>query len=154
MKTKIILLLFFAFSCAYSQVGINTETPLSMLDINGNLSLKVVELNGGPANNATPINDGIYIRLNPTAGNLEFILPDANTVPGRIYILRNNTNNLNAEIYSFGGCIFAGNSRTAAILPIQMHPDEDGDGLDSEDVTKTLIFISDGDNWTYGRLGL
>ena len=150
MKTKFTVLLFFAFSCAFSQVGINTETPLSMLDINGNLSLKVVNLNGGPGGSATPIDDGIYINLNPTTGNEEFILPNAANVPGRIYIMRNITDNINAEIYSFGGSFFPGDSRIASAAPIVMTPDNAGDGGDR---TKTLIFVSDGINWTYGHLG-
>ncbi|TPV31857.1 hypothetical protein FJ651_13630 [Paucihalobacter ruber] len=158
MKTTISVLLFFVTFCGFSQVGINTDTPLSMLDINGNLSLKVVTLNGGSQNNATPINDGIYINLIPTVNNLEFILPDADAVPGRIYILRNITNNLNAEIYSFDGGFFSGDSRLATTISVTdltprviMAPDADNNG---GDITKTLIFISDGNNWTYGRLGL
>lgn len=150
MKTTITALLFFVAFCGFSQVGINTETPLSMLDINGNLSLKVVTLNGGPVGAATPINDGIYINLNPTAGNLEFILPNASNVPGRIYIMRNITDNFDAEIYSFGGGFFRGDSRISSTAPIRMTPDNAGDGGDR---TKTLIFISDGTNWTYGHLG-
>ena len=150
MKTKITVLLFFAFGYALSQVGINTETPLSMLDINGNLSLKVVTLNGGPGGAATPINDGIYINLNPTAGNVEFILPDAELVPGRIYILRNISDAHDAQIYSFGGQFFAGNRNDNTATPIIMN---NVGGFNESSVTKTLIFISDGINWTYGHLG-
>lgn len=67
-----------------------------MLDINGNLSLKVQNYNGGPGGAATPIDDGIYINLNPTPFNVEFLLPNAVDVPGRIYIMRNITDNENA----------------------------------------------------------
>ena len=45
----------------------------------GNLSLKVVSLNGGPMGAATTINDGTYINLLPTTGNLEFILPNGHS---------------------------------------------------------------------------
>lgn len=103
MKTIITTLMFLVILCGFSQVGINTDSPLSMLDIYGNLSLKVVTINGGPASGATPIDDGIYINLNPTSGNVEFILPDASIVPGRIYILRNISDAHDAQIYSFGG---------------------------------------------------
>lgn len=149
MKIIITVLMFLMMLCGFSQVGINTDTPLSMLDINGNLSLKVVNYNGGPGGNATPIDDGIYLNLEPSAGNLEFILPDAATLPGRIYILRNISDANDAQIYSFGGQFFAGNSNGASLAPIIM--EHLGGGGTSD--TKTLIFISDGINWTYGHLG-
>ena len=150
MKTKFTVLLFFAFGYALSQVGINTETPLSMLDINGNLSLKVVNYNGGPTGGAaTPIDDGIYINLEPSLGNLDFILPDADALPGRIYILRNITDAHDARIFSSGGTFFAGNSNNSTAAPIVMQ--HVGGGGTSN--TKTLIFVSDGINWTYGHLG-
>jgi hypothetical protein len=150
MKTKITVLLFFAFGFAFSQVGVNTDTPLSMLDINGNLSLKVVNYNGGPTGGAaTPINDGIYINLEPLSSNLDFILPNAAAFPGRIYILRNITDAHDARIFSSGGTFFAGNSNGSTAAPIVM--EHVGGG--GESTTKTLIFISDGINWTYGHLG-
>ena len=148
---SLISLLIMAFSlCGFSQVGIGTTTPRSTLDINGNLSLKVSSYNGGTVGTPTDINDGIYINLTPTTGNLAFLLPDAATYPGRIYILRNITDTLDAQIYSTGGAFFSGDSRIATTAPITMTPDTGGDG---GDVTKTLIFISDGVNWTYGQLG-
>jgi hypothetical protein len=90
----------------FAQVGIGTIAPKSTLDINGNLSVKVVNLNGGPGGSATPINDGVYISLTPTVGNLEFLLPNATAVPGRVYILRNVTDFETAQIYSLGGLFF------------------------------------------------
>lgn len=131
-------------------VGINTTEPKSTLDINGNLSLKVVSLNGGASGAATPIDDGVYINLTPTAGSSEFILPNASNFPGRIYVLRNISDTVSAEIYSFGGLLFAGDSSGTSTPPIEMNPDTVGGG---GEVTKTLIFISDGTNWTYGTLG-
>jgi hypothetical protein len=59
------LLLFFGVKFSvFSQVGINTTTPMSTLDINGNLSLKTVTLNGNGTGNggiAVLIDDGVYI---------------------------------------------------------------------------------------------
>ena len=153
MKKIIVLVCCFVSLAMYSQtdgVGINTTEPKSTLDINGNLSVKVVSLNGGPGGSATQIDDGVYINLTPTSGNLEFILPDATNFPGRIYILRNISDTEDAQIYSFGGQFFSGDSRIATAAPILMTPDSGGDG---GDVTKTLIFVSDGSNWTYGYLG-
>ncbi|GAB5565503.1 MAG: hypothetical protein Wins2KO_25660 [Winogradskyella sp.] len=139
------------FLTVNAQVGVNTTEPKSTLDINGNLSLKVVSLNGGPSGTATPIDDGVYINLTPTSGNAEFILPDATQLPGRIYILRNVSDTETAQIYSNGGSLFSGDSRVATGAPVNMTADTAGDG---NDPTKTLIFISDGANWTYGALGL
>ncbi len=141
-----LLLLPFCFAClqGLAQVGINTSTPLSTLDLNGNLSLKAIGIspafNGGPAGNATPINDGVYISLTPTVGSVEFIVPNAVNFPGRIYILRNISNSVTAQIYSFGGQFFAKDSNTATTAPLNMPPNA---------LLKTAILISDGQNWTY-----
>lgn len=161
MKRIVVLAVFLCSIMSFSQVGVGTTDPKSTLDINGNLSLKVVGYNGGPGGSATVIDDGIYLNLQPTLGNVEFILPDATTVPGRVYIMRNIDDTLTAVIYTYGGNatpgagveFFSGDSR-ASQGPngsVSMTPDTAADG---GDVTKTLIFISDGSNWTYGSLGL
>ncbi|WP_353779716.1 hypothetical protein [Winogradskyella sp. 3972H.M.0a.05] len=160
MKASLLIICFCLSTTVYSQVGIGTTDPQSTLDIYGNLSLKVVGYNGGPGGSATVIDDGIYLNLTPTAGNVEFILPDATTVPGRIYIMRNVSDNQTAVIYTFGGNatpgagveFFPGDSRISLgpFGSVSMTPDTAGDGGDR---TKTLVFISDGSNWTYGHLG-
>ena len=64
--TLILMLLFCASEFGFSQVGINTTTPLSTLDINGNLNVKEIgiynalvpgsgPLFGGPFGNKTSI---------------------------------------------------------------------------------------------------
>jgi len=161
MKSIIIAILVLFINTAFAQVGINTTDPKSTLDINGNLSVKVVEYNGGPGGSATSIDDGVYINLVPTASNVEFILPDASLVPGRIYILRNISDAENAVIYTFGADAIAGagvefyrgdgRNSQGPLGSVIMTPDIDNNG---GDITKTLIFISDGTNWTYGRIGL
>lgn len=148
MKKIVLIATFLCTAISFSQVGIGTTTPRSTLDINGNLSLKVVDYNGGPGGSATPIDDGIYINLRPAAGNLEFILPDASTVPGRIYIMRNVDNALTAQIYSFGGLFFPGDSRTGVTV-VNMESDPDA-SIAVNTPSKTITFISDGANWTYG----
>jgi hypothetical protein len=152
MKTKFTVLLFFAFSFAFSQVGINTETPLSMLDINGNLSIKHVSLTG--ATTPTLIDDGVYISITPLVNNQQFQLPDPRNFPGRLYIIRNVQNTINAQIImdpaavSAGVLFFSGDSSTGIAGPISMNT-----ALGGGNRTKTLIFVSDGFNWTYGHLG-
>jgi hypothetical protein len=153
-KLKLVLILITALCAVNSglaQVGINTTTPLSTLDINGNLTIKEIGIvnanvagsatfNGGPVGSATQINDGVYISLTPTAGNDEFILPNAANVPGRIYVLRNISNSITARIYTFGGGFYAKDSNTATVAPLSMPANA---------ILKTVIAISDGANWTY-----
>lgn len=130
------------------QVGINTITPLSTLDINGNLSVKTLGIStamvGGAPSMATAINDGVYLSLTPVAtsgsSGPEFYLPNAASYPGRIYILRNISNSVNAQIYTAGGLLFAKDSNTATTAPLV---------LPANAQMKTVIVISDGLNWTY-----
>ncbi|NRD19241.1 hypothetical protein HNV08_04210 [Winogradskyella eckloniae] len=153
----LVLVLALCFHCVNAQVGVGTTDPKSTLDINGNLSIKVVSLNGGPMGSATPVDDGVYLNLTPTTGNEEFILPNATLVPGRIYILRNVSDSESAVIYSYGyvaglgnGVEFYSGDSRASTKSVTMTADTAADGNDE---TKTLIFISDGSNWTYGQLG-
>ena len=152
LRSYIVVLSIFLISfCSFGQVGINTTTPLSTLDINGNLNVKEIGivnpnvpgsgvLNGGPPGSATPINDGVYISLTPTTGNQEFILPNAVNVPGRIYILRNISNTVGAQLYTFGGMFFSKGSNTNTAAPLI---------LPANAIGKSIIIISDGANWTF-----
>lgn len=139
--TPLIILFSICFSnIAFSQVGINTTTPKSTLDINGNLSLKVLSLNGGPGGSATQISDGVYISLVPSGGAPEFILPNATTVPGRVYFLRNITDFDTAQVYSFGGGFYSKSSKDVVVAPLTLPPNS---------VNKSIIIVSDGINWTF-----
>jgi hypothetical protein len=139
------------FQNGFSQVGINTTTPLSTLDVCGNLNIKEIGLvnsnvsgsatfYGGPSGSATRIDDGVYISLTPTSGNQEFILPNAVNVPGRIYVMRNISNSVDAKIYTFGGSFYAKDSSGVTSAPLTMPYNS---------ALKTVIVISDGVNWTY-----
>ena len=154
MKKLILISLIFIFNLSFGQVGIGTVTPLSTLDINGNVSFKVVNLDGRNFSNKTQISDGFYLNLRPNNGapnnGNDFELPNAALVPGRMYVLRNVQNCDDAYVYSKApSLMFAGNSRTASSQPITMGADCGNTGAQ----TKTLMFISDGVNWTYGHFG-
>lgn len=156
MKNKfnylIFVLIFISVKNVSAQVGINTTTPLSTLDINGNLTLKeigILNANisgsgtflGGTNANPKVIDDGIYISLTPSGINNSFVLPNAINVPGRIYILRNISGNQDVLLYTTAGnLMFPKNSTNNTAVPIVMPFDNN---------LKTLIFISDGLNWTY-----
>lgn len=152
MKRYLLVAIFLSSFYSIAQVGIGTTSPLSTLDVNGNLSVKHVELIG--AATATLIDDGVYISVSPTANDQDFQLPDPRTYPGRVYIIRNIQDTINADITIAPGVIaagvlfFAGDSSTGTTGPINMDT-----GLGGNHRTKTLIFISDGSNWTYGILG-
>lgn len=144
-KLVAIICLVFNLQYLHAQVGINTIEPKSTLDINGNLSLKTIgiptALNGGPSGSATAINDGVYISLTPLSGAPEFYIPNAATVPGRIYIFRNISTSVTAQIYAVGPSLFfAKDSATTTGGVLNLPP---------TGILKTAIVISDGQNWTY-----
>ena len=129
------------FQQGFSQVGINTVTPLSTLDINGNLSVKVVNLTGngsGTSGAAILISDGIYISINPAATDDKFQLPNPVSFPGRTYIIRNINNSTTAQLTTATGLLFPKNS-TVGSANIYMY----------EGNLRTVTVFSDGANWTY-----
>lgn len=137
----IFLAFLFVTNLSFSQVGINTITPLSTLDINGNLSVKSVTLDGtntGGGGSATLINDGVYISVRPLATDDKFQLPDPTLYPGRIYIIRNIQNSVTAQLTTTSGMLFPKNS-TVGSTNLYMY----------EGNLRTIIVISDGFNWTY-----
>lgn len=141
LKYCIFLIIVLVVSKINAQVGINTITPLSTLDINGNVSLKVMTLNGtntGGGGAATLINDGVYISVRPLAADDKFQLPDPTLFPGRIYIIRNIQNSVTAQLTTTSGMLFPKNSTTGS-SNLYMH----------EGNLRTVIVISDGFNWTY-----
>lgn len=138
-KLKFLMILI-ALVCTansgFAQVGINTTTPLSTLDINGNLSVKVLTLNG--SGSITAISDGVYISLNPLATDQEFQLPSPITYPGRIYYLRNINNTNTAKLTTAAANFFFKGYTTGGVGTIYMYDNH----------YRTLMIISDGSNWT------
>jgi hypothetical protein len=143
-RLKLILLLYATFLAAnfsFSQVGINTTNPLSTLDINGTLSVKVVTLTGngaGNSGNGVAISDGVYVSVNPITQDDKFQLPNPTLFPGRTYIIRNINNSITAQITSAANLIFPKHTTTGS-ASVYLY----------EGNTRSLIFISDGHNWTY-----
>lgn len=157
MKRLIWVAIFFSSVFTFAQVGIGTTTPMSTLDINGTLSVKHVTLPVVPTDfTAQTISDveGVYISVSPVVNNQDFQLPDPRDFPGRVYIIRNVQDTIDADItisaaaIADGVLFFAGDSSTGFPGPVDMDS-----GLAGGHRTKTLIFISDGSNWTYGILG-
>jgi hypothetical protein len=138
---KIVGLFLFFSQVAFSQVGINTTEPKSMLDINGNLSVKTITLDGnglGGAGTPVLIDDGVYISIRPLVTDDKFQLPDPTLFPGRIYVIRNIQNSVTAQLTTIAGLLFPKNS-TIGSANLYMF----------EGNLRTVIVISDGVNWTY-----
>ncbi|GAB3590025.1 hypothetical protein GCM10027345_44450 [Hymenobacter daeguensis] len=137
-------------------VGIGTSAPSSSLQVNGTFAVGVVTNYGGSGSasspngldqgaiNSTTLIGGYYV-LNPTStSNQYYSLPAASACPGRIYYLRNNSTTTNAIISAAGGSVFAGSSSTASPYTLYASP--------NANQAKTVVAISDGTNWTLGKL--
>ena len=140
MKTLILVMLILTSTVSFSQVGIGTTTPLSTLDINGNLSVKHLELPVPPSASTAlqDISDGVYISLNPKVQDQTFRLPSPILVPGRVYILRNINNTLTARLTTTAGLLFSKGITTGS-TEIFMY----------ENNSRTIIIMSDGSNWNF-----
>lgn len=138
MLISLLMLAFFLLitTISYSQVGINTITPLSTLDVNGNMSVKVITLVG--SSSVTSISDGVYLSINPQATDQEFQLPNPTTYPGRMYFIRNINNTYTAKLSTAAG-LLSPKSSTTGSAQIYMY----------EGNRRSVIVVSDGSNWTY-----
>jgi hypothetical protein len=129
------------------KVGIGTAAPSSTLQVDGTVAVGVtMGLAGGPI--ATPVslaNQKSYIGCSPADNTNNFYqLPDAASCTGRIYYIRNNSSSFFANIVSAGGIIFPGGSDTGA--------GGNTYALNPAISVKTVICISDGTNWTVGKI--
>lgn len=137
LKQKFLILAMYCFfQSGFAQVGINTITPLSTLDINGTLSVKTLTLVG--SGSITLIDDGVYISLNPQGVNQEFQLPSPISFPGRIYYLRNINDTNTAKLTTVAGNFFFKHLTSGGTNTLYMYDNN----------YRTIIVISDGSNWT------
>jgi hypothetical protein len=129
------------------KLGIGTVAPASTLEVNGSIAVGVnMGLAGGTI--ATPIslaNQKTYIGCSPADNTNNFYqLPDPALYPGRIYYIRNNSSSFFANIVTAAGNIFPGFSNTIAGGNTYT--------LNPTSSVKTIICISDGVNWTVGKI--
>ena len=121
-------------------VGINENTPTSTLFVNGSLGAKVrVESSGSGVNTYTLGDEYIFIGM-PDSGDLFVLLPNASSVPGRIYIVKKGMDS-NRDVYlipdgsqTIDGEIFY-EITTYVIVP--------GNVL----ILQSIMVVSDGSNW-------
>jgi hypothetical protein len=130
-------------------VGIGTSsTPTSTLQVAGTNAVGVaLGIPGGNGLGGTPLANypGGYLGLNPTGGSTDnyFVLPAPASCVGRVYYLRNNNDNFAAYVGTTAGNIYGASTRNANGGPYVLQPNA---------VSKTVIAISDGVNWTIGYL--
>ncbi len=129
------------------KVGIATASPSSTLQVDGTVAVGVsMGLAGGPI--ATPVslaNQKSYIGCSPADNTNNFYqLPNPASCPGRIYYIRNNSSSFFTNIVTAAGNIFSGNSNNVAGGNTYT--------LNPTSSVKTVICISDGTNWTVGRI--
>jgi hypothetical protein len=125
-------------------VGIGTSSaPTSTLQVAGTNAVGVVMGLAG-SSGGTPLTGGGYLGLSPTSGSDYYLLPNAASCVGRVYYLRNNSSSNIAYVGTSGGLIFEGGATAAAGQPYFMQ---------TSGLTKTVIVISDGTNWTLLKNG-
>ncbi|MBL0055978.1 MAG: hypothetical protein IPP31_07215 [Chitinophagaceae bacterium] len=130
-------------------VGIGTTvgaSPNSTLQVDGTIAIGVsMSISGG-----TIITPGLittqksYLGLSPAGGTDYYQLPSPVTSAGRIYYIRNNDNAVSAWVGTVAGLICPGNGNCLAFGSYYE--------LQATGGVKTIIAISDGVNWTVGKI--
>ncbi|MFN8244028.1 MAG: hypothetical protein U0X40_08255 [Ferruginibacter sp.] len=123
------------------KVGIATASPNSTLHVDGTVAVGLtMGVTGGPSGSpASLANAKYYIGLSPADGtNNYYQLPSPVSVPGRQYIIRNNSSADAAILTTAAGLFFPGNSSVGGSSYT----------LNAGSSVKTVMVISDGVNWT------
>jgi hypothetical protein len=126
-------------------VGVGTPAPSSTLHVAGTLAVGVVA--SQPNTTATSPLDGLkagYIGLLPAAAGRRFTLPDAATVPGREYHLRNTSGNNSLVLYAAGSSSFFDSGSSTGASTFTMEP---------SGTSKSITIISNGADWMIFRSG-
>lgn len=125
-------------------IGPTTTTPTSTLKVEGTIAVGVTTglAGGSPGSPTLLANLGAYVSLEPVGANVNYALPAANTCPGRIYYIRNNSTTIDASLRSVGGNLCPATNNSCS--PIYSMP--------ANGSQKTVMAISDGVNWTVGAL--
>jgi hypothetical protein len=124
-----------------------TISPASTLQVDGTVAVGVsMNVAGGAI--GSPVQLGAsksYVGLEPSGSNNYYELPAANTCPGRIYYIRNNANVNFAYVRAASPSLICPGS--SACLNAGDYYE-----LKVAASVKTIIAISDGTNWTVGRI--
>ena len=153
MKRLVSLLCFFC-GCALTatsqspngNVGIGTVSPNSSLHVDGTLAIGVtLNMVGGTVGAPVSITtQKSYIGLSPSGSNVYYLLPSPSANTGRIYYIRNNDAAVVAQLGTISGLICPGSG--ACLVSGGYY------GLNGTGSVKTVIAISDGINWTVGKI--
>lgn len=137
----------FIFSLFPSQTGINTDKPLSTLDVNGSIGSSIVTASGSLDLTAANYYTVIY-----TGGSSipTFTLPDPTLCKGRIYRLVNAASSTNYHAITLSRPIFIYSGRSVNKIEISMYTTNGG--LSDSTIQNTAVIQSDGTNWW--RIGL
>ncbi|OGJ86794.1 MAG: hypothetical protein A2268_14075 [Candidatus Raymondbacteria bacterium RifOxyA12_full_50_37] len=91
-------------------VGIATTAPVSKLEVAGSLGVKVVT-----KTSAYTAADEAVILANASGGAFTITLPQASTVPGRVYTVKKIDNSYNVTIQGYGGTEYIDGATTLVL---------------------------------------
>lgn len=123
------------FDNTTGNLGIGTTTPKSKLEVNGLIATGIQNIS------STSLVSKSYVSFSGGTA----ILPRAQDNPGAMIFIRNinNSGSLSVTVNTGGGLIFSA-STTTGLSSVNMNASSSF--LSAE--TKTILFISDGANWT------